>query len=335
VRAIEIKSNDGGFVISKDPKDWNGVERLAAITPALGAVIDLRERLATNPGDARRIRSDIAAAIDSAASRAGVSPEHIERWIDTFTYLGKPGLLAPVKLTAQACAAKLQGTWELKSRLTNGRPTVARSHLYYDMDAASGRGQHLMIICTDEPDIRRDSTLLVAAFSELTFRQNGEFEVVVRSRGQLTGNHTPFETGREIQDEFRLVRHGHEERMIGMPGSRPGATAFNHRLVQLGGDPNSLVFAHSGLASNGDMARTQDVVDTYVKVSSARPLVGGWQPIREYFDGMVNPTPLLKQLQQAGLSGTGLHLFQKATGSAALAAYAQPAPNRADRVKTA
>lgn len=325
-------------MITKDPKNWNGAERLGAIAPALSSVIELRERLSKNPSDARRIGNDIAAAIDSAAAKANVSADHIERWMDTFLYLGKPGLLAPVKVTAEACAAKLRGTWELTSRITNGRPTVTRSHLYYDMDLATGRGQHLMILCTDEPGIGRDATLLVAAFSELTFQQNGEFEVVVRSRGRLIGNHGPFETGREIQDEFRLVRHGQEERMIGLPGSRVagGASdAFNHRLVQLGGDANSLVFAHSGLASTGDMARTPDVVDTYAKVSSARPLVAGWQPIKEYFDGMVSPAPFVSQLQKSGLNGKAAHWFQKTTGTAPLAAYAQPAPNRADRVRSA
>lgn len=319
--------------VDRSSKDWNGAERLAAISPALSTVVPLRERLATEAlagGELSKIKAEIAEAIQSAASKSGVTPGEIETWIDSFIYLGKPGLMSPVKVSAEACAAKLQGTWQLQSRIANGRPQAATGHLYYDMDPKSLRGRHLVTICSEEPQISRkdpDNTYLLVAMVDLTFVQDGDYAVVVRSKGQLIGNYEHCESCQEIEDEFRLVRYGHEEKMIGMPTaalrgirSRNGNTGFNHSRVQLGGDTNSLVFANSGMSALGNMARTQDVVDTFGKVSSARPLIAGWQPITEYFESMVNPMRAIAAVEAMGKTDQALHLFQQ-TPSAPLARF--------------
>lgn len=319
-------------------KQWNGAERFNAIFPALGTVIPLRERLVYElPETSARSAMDreVQDAIKTAAEQSGASPEQISQWIDDFTFLGKPGLLSPVPVAAESVADELEGTWELVSRLTDGQPTNARSQLFYDVDRGKGRVQHLITMWTDQNHFERDAqqgTYLLIAMVELTFRQNDEFEVVVNSKGRLIGNFGDYENGSDVADEFRLVRRGNDARMVGVPtsyvalggrqsGGYTASKAFNHALIHVGGNPGSIVFANSGLPALPQKGRTMDVVDTYVHVDKAKPLVAGWEPLSEYFERMTKPEAWLSTLKAMGKTGTALHAFQRAPSRETLARY--------------
>jgi hypothetical protein len=323
---------------AKSSKDFNGAERFTAISPALGIVVPIRDRMVYELPDAAakaKMEAEVHAAIKAAADKSGASVEEIGQWIEDFTFLGKAGLASPVPVSATATADALQGTWELVSRFTDGHPTNARSQLYYDVEPGSGRAMHLITMWTEQNHFERDpkqGTYQLVALVELTFRQNGPHEVVVNSKGRLVGNFGDYENGADVADEFRLVRRGNDARMVGVPssyvqqagrqsGGYTDSKQFNHALIYVGGSPGSTVFANWGLPPMGNKGRTLDVVDTYVHVNSAKPLVAGIEPIASYFERMTQPQKHMDAVNALGKKGAAVHSFQIAPNMEALLKY--------------
>ena len=239
-------------------------------------------------------------------------------------------------MAAEACAENIAGTWELSSRLSGGELTNARGNLYYDMDPKNLRGWHMITMWTEENHFETDSkeTFVLAALAELTFEQESPHSVIGRSKGRIVGNFGEYERGKDIEDEFRLVRVGNNEKMVGVSrrysyaedggtslSGNAGEQFFSHMLVGVGGDPNAIVFANSGLPALGNRGRTVDVVDTYVNVSHDRPLIGGWEPIKDYFARITDPKSSLDMFRKSGKSGSALHYFQGAPPASRLREY--------------
>ena len=75
------------------PTKWNGAEKFAAIFPALGTMIPVRQRSVLakrlSAAEVTNMNNDVALAVKRAADAAGVDPVNIEDWVDRFTYLGR------------------------------------------------------------------------------------------------------------------------------------------------------------------------------------------------------------------------------------------------------
>jgi hypothetical protein len=316
----------------KEPQKWNGAERLAAIFPALGAQVPVRNRsiLAERLSDAElnNMNMAAAAALSSAANQAGVTSDQISDWIDRFAALGKPGLLADDTVDQADCADQVQGTWELVSRLSGGQLVNARSNIYFDMDPKNATGWQLTTMWTEENHFENpaaNSSFVLAALVQLTFQQAGPYTVIGRSKGRIIGNFGEFLTGKDVTDTFQLVRTGNNERMVPLSSKfaspDPNDNFYSQMLVGVGGDPNTIVYQMSGMPATAAHPRTVDVVDTYVNVNHERPLIGGWEPIQDYFNRMSDPQLMLRSIENAGKNGAALHFFQKPIDRARLAAY--------------
>lgn len=273
---------------------WNGAERFQAIAPALGTVINL---LVEAEGEYAPVveaaalsveaRKELDDAISFAASKSGASTDQIITWIDAFTSLGKPGLMADIPISAADCAANLQGSWELTSRFSGGVETAARSEMHYDMDPVNARGKSLITMLTEvnffvDPPV----TTFFTGFADVQFTQNGPFEVIGSSVGVTYGNVPGYEAGLRTTDQFRLVRRGQNETMLGYPvrTESNGSDTAARTLVEVGGDPGTIKYKMWGALATDSHPRTVDTVDTYRNISNRRPLIGGWEPIADYFE---------------------------------------------------
>jgi hypothetical protein len=236
---------------------------------------------------AQTSQREIREAISSAAKDSGASEDQIRTWVDSFASLGKPGLMADIPLSAADCCANLNGTWELTSRFTGGVESATRSHIYRDMDPKKLRGSSLITMWTDVNFFEKSgtSTIFLIGFAEVQFKQNGPYEVIGTSRGTTFANFPGYEKGVKTTDTFRLVRRGQNETMLGNPirTESGGTDSFARDLVEVGGDPGTIRFKMWGVKATDDHPRTLDTVDTYTLMSSRRPLVGGWEPIGDYF----------------------------------------------------
>jgi len=317
----------------KEPHKWNGAERLAAIFPALGAQVPVRNRsiLAERLSDAEmnNMKTTATAALQSAAKQADVAPDQIEAWIDRFSALGKPGLLADDVVDQEDCAEQVEGTWELISRLSGGQLVNARSNIYFDMDPKTATGYQLTTMWTEENHFEGQapsSGFVLAALVQLKFEQNGPYSVIGRSTGRIIGNFGEFVTGKDVTDTFQLIRTGNNERMVPLSSklapSDPNDNFYSQMLVGVGGDPNTIVYQMSGVPATADRTRTMDVVDTYVNSSHERPLIGGWEPITDYFNRMSDPQSMLRSIGDRGKNGASLHFFQNPIEKARLRRYA-------------
>ncbi len=274
-------------------REWNGAERFDAIAPVMGQIMQARTARAAashTPGMLSSLQAEeagIQQAIASAAKASGASAAQISAWVDSFSALGKPGLMADIPLSATDCCANLQGTFELTSRFSNGVETATRGRLYNDMDPKKLRGTQLITMWTEENLVKRSGskTLLLIAFGELQFKQNGPYEVIVNSSGIIYGNYADYEKGVKATDEFRLVRKGQNESMLGVTERTQtgGADSAGRSLIEVGGDPGTIKYKMWGVPATKEYPRTQDTVDTYQIMSNRRPLVGGWEPIKDYF----------------------------------------------------
>ena len=277
---------------------WNGAERFQAIAPALGTVMNL---LMEEDGEYAPVmeaaalsaasRKELDDAIAYAASKSGATSDQIVTWIDAFTSLGKPGLMADIPLSAADCLANLHGSWELTSRFSGGVETAARSEMYCDMDPATGRGKQLLTMLTEvnffvDPPV----TSFFISLLDFQFTQNGPFEVIGNSAGTIYGNIPCYEAGLKTTDQFRLVRRGQNETMLGYPirTESNGSDTAARTLVEVSGDPGTIKYKMWGAVATGSHPRTVDTVDTYRNTSNRRPLIGGWEPIQDYFDRVKN-----------------------------------------------
>lgn len=291
-----ISAPSSGAAEAQEMKSsWNGAERFHAIAPALGTVVKLLDfeqqgeyapvaEAAALPAAARR---ELDAAISDAASKSGASVDQIVTWIDAFTSLGKPGLITDIPISAAECAANLNGSWELTSRYSGGVETACRSEIYCDMDPDTGRGLQLMTMLTEvnffiDPPV----TTFFIGLNEYQFTQNGPYEVIGSSVGVTYGNVPGYEAGLKTTDQFRLVRRGQNETMLGYPvrTESNGSDTAARTLVEVSGDPGTIKYKMWGSAATEKHSRTVDTVDTYRNTSNRRPMIGGWEPIKEYFE---------------------------------------------------
>ncbi|HKR13759.1 MAG TPA: hypothetical protein VJT15_16965 [Pyrinomonadaceae bacterium] len=294
-----ISAPGAGAATTEELKSsWNGAERFKAIAPAMGTVMNL---LVMESGEYAPVmeavalsataRKELDDAISFAAKKSGASTNQIITWIDAFTSLGKPGLMADIPIKAVDCAANLQGTWELTSRFSGGTETVARSSIYCDMDPATGRGKQLITMLTEVNHFAdRSGTVFFIGLADVQYTQNGAFEVLGTSTGTTYGNVPGYENGLRTTDQFRLVRRGQNETMLGYPvrTESNGTDSAARTLVEVSGDPGTIKFKLWGAEATSTHPRTVDTVDTYRNTSNQRPLIGGWEPITDYFERVKN-----------------------------------------------
>jgi hypothetical protein len=295
VARIISAPTDGAAQATELKSEWNGAERFQAIAPALGTVMTLlMEEMgeyapvmeaAALSAEARQTLDD---AINAAASSSGATVGQIITWIDAFTSLGKPGLMADIPLLASECAANLQGTWELTSRFSGGVATPCRSSIFCDMDPVTGHGKQLITMVTEVNFFENQTagTVMFVGMADVQYTQNGPFEVIANSTGVTYGNVPGYENGLRTTDSFRLVRRGQNETMLGYPvrTESNGSDTAARTLVEVSGDPGTIKFKMWGSKATATHPRTVDTVDTYTNTSNLRPLIGGWEPITDYFD---------------------------------------------------
>lgn len=312
------RKKTGGRAIGE--KEWNGTTRFQAIAPVYGKIMQLQqgEALAYAPADefvlAATSQREIQASISEASKISGASKEQIQSWLDAFSSLGRPGLMSDIPLIASDCAANLHGTWELISRFSGGAETATRSRMYCDMDPEKARGTTLITMWTEENLFKKKSgneTLFFIGLAEVEFKQNGPTEVIGTSRGLTFGNAPDYERGVETRDSFRLVRKGHNETMLGVPRRSeggPGSDSAARFLVEVGGDPGTIKYKMWGVPATADHPGTMDTVDTYTIMGNRRPLIGGWEPITDYFTRMTKATIGGGVAQLKGKTGPMLQL---------------------------
>ena len=63
---------------------------------------------------------------------------------------------------------------------------------------------------------------------------------------------------------------------------RPGTCVITRTFIC--SLPGTIKFKMWGSTATGDHPRTLDTVDTYTNTSNLRPLIGGWEPIADYFE---------------------------------------------------
>lgn len=285
-------------IAATEETGWNGATRYQAIAPVFGRIMQLREGLARSYAPARSEAFKLSAAADreiqeavaSAAKTSGATEDQIRHWVEAFDSLGKPGLMSSIPLTAAECCANMNGTFELLSRFSGGREVAARGRIYGDMNPERGTGIHLVTMWTEENLFKAPATgtetILLIGYCEIKFTQNGPYEVIGTTRGRTFGNVPGYEKGVETQDEFVLVRKGHNENMIGVPrrSEANGSDSAARSLVEVGGDQGIIKYKMWGVPATDEHEATLDTVDTYQMISNRRPLVGGWEPITDYFE---------------------------------------------------
>ena len=295
VARIISAPTDGAAQTAEVGGQWNGAERFNAIAPALGTVLNL---LIQEIGEYAPVieaaalsaesRQALDAAIADAAAKSGATTSQIISWIDAFTSLGKPGLISDIPLLASECAANLHGTWELTSRFSGGAPVACRSSIFCDMDPATGRGKQLITMVTEVNFFPNQGTgtIMFIGMADVQYTQNGPYEVVANSVGTTYGNVPGYENGLRTTDSFRLVRRGQTETMLGYPlrTEANGSDTAARTLVEVSGDPGTIKFKMWGSKATANHPRTVDTVDTYTNTSNLRPLIGGWEPITDYFE---------------------------------------------------
>lgn len=295
-----------------DESGWNGTARFQAIAPVVGRILQLTQDEAGNYAPAVEVfklsaaaEREIQEAVTSAAKMSGASEDQILSWVESFNSFGKPGLMSNIELSAFDCAANLNGTWELESRFTAGRETPTRSQIFCDMNPEKGTGTQLITMWTEENSFKASgtSTVFLVGLSEIKFTQNGPYEVIAHSKGQTFGNVPGYEKGVVTTDEFRLIRKGQNEAMLGVPRRTEsnGQDSAARFLVEVSGDPGVLKFKMWGVPATDKHAATLDTVDTYVNTSSRRPLVGGWESITDYFHRITQSGTLGRTAKSAAL----------------------------------
>lgn len=292
---MATKKGKGTRAKASAQREWNGTERFNAISPVMGRIMQVQEMAAARsyaPAmEAALAQSDqmeIRQAIRAAAKESGATEAQISTWVDAYSSLGKAGLMQQIPLLASDCAANLHGTWELTSRFSGGQETATRSQIFGDMDPEKARGKQLFTMWSEEMHFKRSGTqtLFLIALCDIQFKQNGPYEVIGNSTGIIYGNFGDYQKGVKTRDTFRLMRMAQNESMVGNPSrSESGGTDSVARfLVEVGGDAGTIKYKMWGVPATADHARTLDTVDTYQIMSYRRPLVGGWEPITDYFN---------------------------------------------------
>jgi len=212
--------------VAKTSRQWTAYDKLEAILPVLGTVLPLRHRTKVEvlqKAEATRVDDQMKAALAEVSAKTGVAEEEVSLWIEHFASFGEPGLLAPVEVDVAKEARNQTGTWELVSRYTDGKPTAARGHNYYDIDPATGKGYHLITIWTEQNHFvdpaMAERTFCLVAGVELSFRQKGKYILEATTDGMLVGNFGDYETGEKVHDVFHEATHMEGMRMLAAPSS--------------------------------------------------------------------------------------------------------------------
>lgn len=295
---------------------WNGTARFQAIAPVFGKILELQQAAAMDyaPAEAFSLSAaanrEIQESVASAAKVSGASEDQIRHWVESFNSFGKPGLMSNVPLTAEECCANMNGTFELLSRFSGGVEVAARSQFYGDMNPEEGTGTLLITMWTEENHFQaRESgtdTIFLIGLSEMKLTQNGPYEVIGTSRGKTFGNVSGYEKGVETSDEFLMVRKGHNEMMMGVPrrSEANGTDSAARFLVEAGGDGGIIKYKMWGTPATDKHPATLDTVDTYQVISTRRPLVGGWEPITDYFNRITQSGTLGRTARSEALFAT-------------------------------
>jgi len=301
---------------------WNGASRFEAISGVFGRMLELQRAAATQyaPAGTEAFRLAAAASrevqelVASAAKSSGASEAQIRSWTESFNSMGKAGLMSSIPLSAAECCADMNGTFELISRFSGGAEVAARGRIYGDMNPDKGTGTQLITMWTEEnllPKGKGDGAIFLVMLAELKFTQNGPYEVIGTSRARIFGNQRGYEKGLETRDEYLLVRKGHNEAMVGLPARSEsnGTDAAARSLVEVSGDPGFIKYKMWGVPATDRTPATLDTVDTYQVMSRRRPLVGGWEPITDYFNRITGG---------GKAAARGAALYQEPNGRAAL-----------------
>jgi hypothetical protein len=309
-------------------KQWTAIEKLRLILPIVGDALPIvtrmrRDRLTTAAHASAE--ADLTRVCTTAATGSDATHAEVREWVERYNDLGEPGLLAPVEVSVRQESENLTGTWDLISRYTDGRPTAARGHNYYDMDPAKGTGWHLITMWTEQNHFtdqgQGNATLSLVALIELSFKQKGAFMLEASTDGEILGNFGDYESGVKVKDTFNLARHHEGMFMVGIPssytqvggrqsGGYTESKSFHHILIKAAGDSRTLTYGNSGMPATDDKGATQDVVDSYRKIDDRRPLIAGIWPIHEFYAMAKDPANRLTAIGGMGKSGATRHLFQ-------------------------
>ena len=124
-------------------------------------------------------------------------------------------------------------------------------------------------------------------FGRTPIQQNGPYEVIGTSRGTTFGNFLVMKRGRNDGQATVSCAEGRTRPCWEPdPDGEWRVGLFARDLVEVSGDPGTIKFKMWGVKATGDHPRTIDTADTYTLMSSRRPLVGGWEPIGDYFKRM-------------------------------------------------
>jgi hypothetical protein len=309
-----ITSNIGPF----KPSTLTAYERYEALIPILSEASETYLRLYSEKKSAPR-DEEIAGRLNSlfqkVAANGSMGVEEARRAFHGFTTKGMAGLMTPTPLKAEDCVQDARGTWELKSRITNGgltpnarvdnHSTRARSKIYYEVTSPT-QIKELVTMWNDENHYDRDEalsknsqgpdeTFCIVAFGKSDLRQVDDYTVEYTYNGEVIGNHSHYRSGANVMGRVLIMRLDGEPSYVSIPESY-GVTKTGKLVpatgtfLLLNGTRNgrSIGFKMSGLPPmNGD-TRTMDVSDYYEKVSEQQPLVGGWEPIESYYARLRN-----------------------------------------------
>ena len=321
------------FSESYEPSTLTAFQRYEILQPIIGEATELyfkalnQDRSEANDRELSVAFSDL---FKSAAERSGHdNVEEVRRMFLAYNGLGMPGLMSPIPLDAGRVAKSFNGTWEMRHRFTDGgrtayaeprHNTVARSHIYYDLyNKEENRLRQLTVMWTKEnhyprakqlardlPDREEaEESFLITALVDIRLRQIDPWTVEYTDDGMVYGNHGEYINGVRCISTAYMMRFGASESLLGVPDTRmvlPDGTeqpvsGMFILLNVLGGGPSALSFPMAGLPEmNGDLP-TFDTVDSYMKVNSDRPLIGGFEPIGSYFERLRDPSAALRNFE--------------------------------------
>ncbi|HYG47062.1 MAG TPA: hypothetical protein VD846_03885 [Allosphingosinicella sp.] len=336
-----------------EPSDLTAYERYEVLLPILTEASRTYMRFFSEPEEKQRdieISQTLAGLFEQAASTSGkMSSAEVRRTFMSFNSNGLPGLLTPIPLNANSCAVSFNGTWEMRHRFTNGgrtefagtrHNTSARSHIYYDLlDPEDNVLQQLTVMWTEENHYPREvaierfmadraeeeQTFLLASLTKIKLSQVDPWTVEYTDEGEVIGNHGEFLNGVKYRSRAVMMRFGASECLIGVPdtrivlpdGTEQPAVGMFLLVNVLGGGPAALSFPMSGLPPMADDGRTYDTVDTYIKINSDRPLIGGFEPIASYFSRLRDPEGFMSSIRakadRAGSQPHGFHPQSRGT----------------------
>lgn len=266
----------------------------------------------------RSVKSDLSGLLRTITANSPMSEEETHRAFHGFIQNGWSGLLTPIPISAEHLLKNFVGTWELAARYTNGGDTAlartstattrARSNIYFaPVPGKKDELFELQIMWNEENHYPRNvslkmfadqkgkvnSTFLIAALMRTRITQVDDYTVELAHEGQIVGNHGHYTTPTDFKGRVQIGSTDGYNTMLRMQDGEtcqasvrgvevPVAGMFILLNVQSG--YGRLTYRMTGLPATDAASRSMDVVDNYAKISSQPPLVGGWEPVDEYFE---------------------------------------------------